>query len=143
MRKLTTGVDEDGRSRLIELRSLDLVGNPRAPGVQSAVVAETASSPPPSRPAGKASTSDLGVKPGLLRWFVVEYEANLEIPMHHTDTVDFDIVLDGSLVLGLDDGEHLLQTDDILIVNGVDHSWRAGPSGCRLSVLSIGTPPPV
>lgn len=142
MRKLITGVDNSGGSALTELQSVELAANPNAPGFRSAILGHTSSAPPPSRPAGKASTSDLGVAPGCARWFIVDYQADLVVPMHHTDTVDFDIVLDGSLVLGLDDGEHLLETGDFLIVNGVDHSWRAGPKGCRLSVLSIGTRPP-
>jgi hypothetical protein len=28
------------------------------------------------------------------------------------------------------------------VVNGVGHAWRAGPAGCVMSVIVIGTPPP-
>jgi len=141
MRKFIAGADEQGSSRLVESGSVELVADPNSPGFLSAVIAETLSTPPPSRPAGKAPTSDLGVAPGFARWFIVDYEADLVFPMHNTDTVDFDIVLDGSVTLGLDDGEHVLDAGDILVINGVDHSWRAGSKGCRLSVLMIGTPP--
>jgi quercetin dioxygenase-like cupin family protein len=63
--------------------------------------------------------------------------------MHHTDTVDIDIVLDGSIELTLDDGVHVLQAGDGAVIRGVDHAWRAGSEGARLSVIFIGTPPPV
>jgi quercetin dioxygenase-like cupin family protein len=142
MRRFTTGVDDDGRSRLAALEPVALAARSSAPGLLSAIIAETTSAPPPSRPAGSAILADLGVAPGLVRWFIVDYGPGIESPVHHTDTVDFDTVLAGSLVLTLDDGEHLLEAGDLVIVHGVDHGWKAGPAGCRLSVLSLGTPPP-
>jgi quercetin dioxygenase-like cupin family protein len=80
--------------------------------------------------------------PGEARWLLVEWDAGVEAFTHHTDSIDFDVVLEGSVEIGLDDGPHLLEAGDVVVVNGVDHSWRAGPAGCRLSVVSIGTPPP-
>ncbi|MBL7487650.1 cupin domain-containing protein [Frankia sp. AgB1.9] len=143
MRRFVTGVDVEGRSCLVEEAALDLVADPGFPGFLSAVVAATSAAPPPARPAGQAfNASVLGVAPGLVSWLIVDYEANIAFPMHHTDTLDYDLLLDGSMVLGLEDGDHALEAGDIVIVNGVDHSWRAGPEGARLSVLSIGTPPP-
>jgi quercetin dioxygenase-like cupin family protein len=62
--------------------------------------------------------------------------------MHHADTVDLDVVLAGSVDLILDDGEHPLAPGDSAVVTGVDHAWRAGPEGCRLSVMTIGAAPP-
>lgn len=140
MRKLVAGVDGAGRSCLVKEERVEL--GPAGDGILSALLAATSSAPPPPRPAGRAGTNDLGVRPGLVGWFVVEYEPNLRFPMHNTDTVDFDMVLAGSVAVGLDDGEHLLVPGDVLVVHGVDHSWAAGPEGCRLSVLSLGTPPP-
>jgi quercetin dioxygenase-like cupin family protein len=84
---------------------------------------------------------DLQVPPAGVRWMVVDYEAGAEQEMHQTDTVDLDIVLEGSMELILDDGVHLLHAGDGVIVRGVDHAWRSGPEGCRLSVMFIGTPP--
>jgi hypothetical protein len=62
--------------------------------------------------------------------------------MHHTDTVDFDTLLEGSLELQLDDGTHPLNVGDCVIVAGVDHAWKSGPEGCRLSVAMVATPAP-
>lgn len=69
---------------------------------------------------------------------IIEYGPGVTFPMHHTDTVDFDIVLSGSVELILDDGVHRLASGDSVVVTGVDHGWRAGPDGCRLSVVAIG-----
>jgi hypothetical protein len=52
------------------------------------------------------------------------------------------MLLEGSLELTLDDGRHSLEPGDVVVLNGVDHLWTAGPEGCRLNVVAIGTPPP-
>jgi uncharacterized cupin superfamily protein len=62
--------------------------------------------------------------------------------MHQTNTVDFDIVVAGSVELILDDGTHLLETGDCAVITGVDHAWRAGSSGCTVSAVAVGTRPP-
>ncbi len=36
----------------------------------------------------------------------------------------------------------LLVAGDLVVLAGVDHAWRAGPDGARLSAVLIGTPPP-
>jgi quercetin dioxygenase-like cupin family protein len=73
---------------------------------------------------------------------MIEYAPGAEFSMHHTDTVDFDVVLSGSVDLILDDGGHPLAVGDSAVVTGVDHGWRAGPQGCRLAVMTIGAEPP-
>lgn len=85
---------------------------------------------------------DLVVPPGALRWTLVEYAPGAEFPMHHTNTVDFDAVVSGSVDLILDDGAHPLAAGDSAVVTGVDHAWRAGPDGCRLSIMTIGASSP-
>ncbi len=44
--------------------------------------------------------------------------------MHTTDTLDFEVVLDGDIVLGLDDGEHELHAGDTVVQRGTSHRWR-------------------
>jgi quercetin dioxygenase-like cupin family protein len=142
VRRIITGVDASGRSCVIEDAPLVPAVDPDNPGFGFALAAATSSVPPPTRPAGMGDPVDLGVEPGLVSWLIVDYAAGVDFPMHHTDTVDFDMLLEGSLTLALDDGEYELEPGDVVIVHGVDHGWKAGPDGCRLSVCSIGTPPP-
>ena len=73
---------------------------------------------------------------------VVELGPGSEAPMHHTDTLDLQTVLSGSVELLLDDGAHRLEQGDLVVLTGVDHAWRAGPDGCRLSAVLVGTPSP-
>jgi hypothetical protein len=140
VRRFVTGVDANGRSCVVEETTMTPLADPDNPGFSSALAGRTDSSPPAARPEGVGHHVDLGLAPGLVQWLIVDYPANLEFPAHHTDTVDFDLLLEGHLVLVLDDGEHPLEPGDVVVVNGVDHGWKTGPSGCRLSVCSVGTP---
>lgn len=45
--------------------------------------------------------------------------------MHTTDSIDYDIVFDGEIVLELDDGQTVyLQRGDVVIQHGTRHAWR-------------------
>lgn len=43
--------------------------------------------------------------------------------MHKTDTVDYGIVLDGEMVMLLDDSEVLMKKGDVCIQRGTNHAW--------------------
>ena len=139
-RTLITGVDADGKSCVVSQDELAL--NPVAPGFAMGIPYATTASPPPARPTGAAPLIDQYIDPGLVRWMVVELGPNAETPMHHTDTLDLQTVISGSVELVLDDGAHRLEQGDLVVLTGVDHAWRTGAQGCRLSAVLVGTPPP-
>jgi quercetin dioxygenase-like cupin family protein len=136
-----TGVDTAGCSCVVEER--EVAFGEGVPGVGVDAIFDTHESPPSPRPSGHGDLLDLGLAPGLARWIVVEYEPGAVFPTHHMDTIDFDIVLEGGMELTLDDGVHLLGPGDCVVMTGVDHAWRAGRNGCTLSVIALGTPPPL
>jgi quercetin dioxygenase-like cupin family protein len=142
-RLLITGVDASGRSCAARDDLVTLQGDAGGHGLLFSVLYAAPSLPAISTGGGRAADLlDLVVAPGALRWTAIEYAPGAEFAMHHTDTVDFDVVLMGSVELILDDGSHPLAPGDTAVVTGVDHAWRAGPDGCRLSVLTIGAQPP-
>jgi quercetin dioxygenase-like cupin family protein len=142
-RFLVTGVDASGRSCAAQDDHVTLQGAAGLDGILYSVMYATPSLPSISSGGGRAADAfDLGVPAGAMDWKVIDYAAGMEFSMHHTDTVDFDIVLSGSVELILEDGGHPLAAGDSVVVTGVDHAWRAGPEGCRLSVISIGVSPP-
>jgi quercetin dioxygenase-like cupin family protein len=143
MRLVITGVDEHGRSCVRSDRELDFVSRDPGSGFSFAELFATATAPPPARTAGSAAFVDLGLGPGLISWSAVAYGPGAATHSHHSDSIDLEIVLSGSIELELDDGVHLLEEGSCIVMSGVDHLWRAGPDGCVLSVLSVGTPPPV
>jgi quercetin dioxygenase-like cupin family protein len=65
-----------------------------------------------------------------------------ETAVHHADTLDLETVLTGSVDLLLDDGVHHLEEGDMVVMTGVDHAWKAGPDGCRINAILIGTATP-
>jgi quercetin dioxygenase-like cupin family protein len=143
MRLLVTGVDASGHSCASQDGPVTLQGEGGPGGVLYSVLYAAASAPSIDDGGGRvADFLDLVVPPGAMRWTVIDYAPDAGFSMHHTDTVDLDVVLSGSVDLILDDGEHPLTPGDSVVVTGVDHAWRAGPQGCRLSVMTMGAPPP-
>lgn len=58
--------------------------------------------------------------PGLMKFMEAEHPG-----MHTTDSVDFDVVVFGEVVLELDDGaEVVLKAGDCVIQNGTRHAWH-------------------
>ncbi len=138
MRRVVTAVDADGHSCVVEEAEL---GAPDEQLLQVGIFATDTVMPGP-RPAGRGADLDLGVPPGHTRWLVVHWPPDATAHLHHTDTLDYDTVLAGSIDLILDDGDHHLDPGDCVVVTGVDHNWRAGPEGCTLSVVLLGAAPP-
>ncbi len=44
--------------------------------------------------------------------------------MHRTRTLDYMVVIEGELVLILDDSEVILQAGDVVVQRGTDHAWE-------------------
>ena len=139
MRCLITGIDDAGRSCVV--RERDVVFAEIMPGLSFDGLFKTIEGPLPSRPDGRGDLVDLGVAPGQCSWLLSRTDAGGQVTVHHTDTVDFDMVVAGAVELVLDDGPHALDTGDCVVMTGVDHAWRAGADGCIISAIAIGTPP--
>jgi quercetin dioxygenase-like cupin family protein len=133
VRRFITGVNAGGSSCIIEESAITDARVQR--------IFETATTPPPARPMGSAPVRDLGLAPGLVRWVQVNFPPEAGAESHHTDSLDFVTVASGYVDLLLDDGAHRLHSGDSVAVAGVDHGWKAGPQGCVLSVVEVGTPP--
>lgn len=58
--------------------------------------------------------------------------------MHRTETIDYGIVLEGEIVLILDDSETLLRAGDIVVQRGTNHGWaNRGSVPCRIAFILI------
>ncbi len=60
--------------------------------------------------------------------------------MHTTDTIDFEVVLEGEVWLELDDGVEVhLRAGDTVVQNGTRHAWRNhGDATARLVAFVVG-----
>jgi mannose-6-phosphate isomerase-like protein (cupin superfamily) len=69
--------------------------------------------------------------PGLLTYLEPDNPG-----MHTTDTIDFEVVLSGEVILELDDGvERVLRPGDTVVQNGTRHRW--GNRGTEPAVLAV------
>lgn len=92
-------------------------------------------------PEGVAGSDAIGLTdieteaPGLLR-----YMDPSDPGMHTTDTIDFEVVLEGTVVLELDDGAKVtLHAGDTVVQNGTRHRWsNPGDTTARLAVFMCG-----
>jgi mannose-6-phosphate isomerase-like protein (cupin superfamily) len=50
-------------------------------------------------------------------------ELGNQSPVHRTESIDYGIVLEGEIVLVLDDSEVTLRTGDVVVQRGTDHAW--------------------
>jgi mannose-6-phosphate isomerase-like protein (cupin superfamily) len=83
-----------------------------------------------------AAVADTEAKfPGLLSYMDPD-----DPGMHTTDTIDFEVVLEGSIVLELDDGaEVTLNPGDTVVQNGTRHRWKnPGDKPARLALFICG-----
>lgn len=58
--------------------------------------------------------------------------------MHRTETVDYGIVLEGELVLILDESETIVRTGDVIVQRGTSHAWaNRSASNVRIAFVLI------
>ena len=166
IRRIVTGDDAEGRSRIIEDGESPSVRTvPERPGYRVTNLWCTGSSPPQiDEP--DAIASHAGLPPPragtLLR--VVDYppesadqlerrrqqEATFgklfsgtdhrpqsrHAGMHRTDTIDYAIVLEGEIVAVMDDGETVMRAGDIMVQRGTAHAW-ANRSGAPARIAFV------
>jgi hypothetical protein len=140
MRVLITGADEEGRSCVVAETTPEAVPF-ESGGITVAFAASSESCPPPPRPPGHGDLVGVASTPGVARWSFIDFPPRVKTALHHTDSLDFDVVLEGSVDLILGDGPHRLRPDDGVVLKGVDHRWETHEEGCRMSVVVIATPP--
>jgi hypothetical protein len=144
-----TGVDANGRSCLVDVVDVVPGAVEGGHGVNVARMFATTESPPPPRLPALGQHVDVSLAPGMFRWLVVDHPAHdpgagptTARTIHHGDTLDLVFIHEGSGNLLLQDGAHPVQAGDCIVMAGVDHAMQPGPEGCRILVVSIGTPPP-
>ena len=71
---------------------------------------------------------------------VNEFPPGVVSPVHRTQSVDYGIVLDGEVVLVLDDSETVLRAGDLVVQRGTSHRWenRSGATARMAFILIDG-----
>lgn len=143
VRRVVTGFDPDGREVLTHdgapPNSVDIgpVGVSEMLWCESGTVRldddpdRTTQGYPLEPPPGGASVRIIrmpGIPPGTDHddtWLRVESEDPATPGMHATDTLDLMVVLEGAVVMGLEDGsERTLSAGEYVVQRGTQHRWR-------------------
>ena len=67
-----------------------------------------------------------------------EFPPGVVSPVHRTQSVDYGIVLDGEVVLVLDDAETTLRAGDVAVQRGTSHRWENRTDGtARMAFILI------
>ena len=147
MRILSLGVDDEGRSYLVDEQ--EVTTSTVMPGVAMTRLFATTECPPIAPRPGTGTFGDMGLVPGTVDWMVVDMAPYSEhdeptplgTAMHYNNTIELFCVLEGSVHTVLGHGALDLVPGDCVSMPGVDHATRAGPEGARFLSISIGLAP--
>lgn len=123
VRRVVTGHDERGKA-IVASDSLLPITTHR-PGQQGCVVWAVDRIPVDNLDPtdGASRTTGTTLANGAV-FRVVRYDPGCAGRMHRTNSLDYGVVLSGSIVLALDDGvEVTLRTGDVLVQKGAIHKW--------------------
>jgi mannose-6-phosphate isomerase-like protein (cupin superfamily) len=79
--------------------------------------------------------------PNALSWISVVFGPDTATAMHCTDTIDLNLIVEGTVQLITEDGETRLAVGDCIVVPSVPHQWRSGARGCTMITCALGVPP--
>ncbi len=143
VRRVVTGHDASGREQILsDGAPPKTIEAPNGAGVSELLVFESA--PRDARSGGDSAGPGFPLHPapggatvrvirlpapaagasGEERWLAVAGEDPERRGWHTTDTLDFELILDGEIALGLDDGDHLLGRGDVVVQRATGHRWR-------------------
>lgn len=92
---------------------------------------------PPESQQGAVSADEVYSKLGD-RDYAAKGEDLAHPLMHRTDTIDFAILLDGSITLITDTGETDLNPGDVVVQLGCNHMWvNRGDTNCRVAFFML------
>lgn len=142
VRRVVTGHDSDGRAVVLSDGIARNVISAR-PGQERCLLWMTDTLP--VRNDGDEDMGDrvvgVGQKGGSV-FGVLRIEPGCQPRMHRTLTADFGIILEGSIVLELDDSEVELKAGDVFVQRGTVHAWHnRGDVPCVFAVTMIDADP--
>jgi quercetin dioxygenase-like cupin family protein len=143
IRRIVTGHDAAGRA--VVLQDGGVAGH-EIPGgaARFALVWKTVSSPVDNDDAADRSGEPTGLaQPGGSVLRVVDLAPGSRSPMHRTNSLDYGIVLAGTVELELDVGcTTRVNAGDIVVQRGTIHAWiNPGPTTARMAFVLIDARP--
>ncbi|MBO0867347.1 MAG: cupin domain-containing protein [Micromonosporaceae bacterium] len=147
VRRVVTGHDRDGTATVLVDAPATNVKSP-APGQFSTLMWCTEQSPaaiPIGRQIEDMGARRLGTYPPErgTRFMLAEYPPGNLPRRHRTETIDYIVVLSGTIVLELDGGQAVtIHAGDVVVQRGTYHAWRnPGPEVCRMAFVLVDAEP--
>jgi quercetin dioxygenase-like cupin family protein len=139
-RRVVTGHDAAGRSVFLSDGPTPTTRT-AGDGVQFHELWSTDAMPVPiAADEPEPTARELSVPPGPngVKIRINEIPPGAASPMHRTETVDYGVILEGEIVLILDDSETTLGPGDVVIQRGTDHKWENRSDGTtRIAFILI------
>lgn len=136
-RRVITGLDANGKSCVI------IDGDVPRPASTSNLVWQSALPADNSGSEDAARTFDIAtVHHDGSNFLLIEFAPGTKPGMHVTDTLDYFVMLSGSVTLELDTGAVTLSPGDMVVNRGVMHGWRNdGPEAAVLAAVTVPSKP--
>jgi quercetin dioxygenase-like cupin family protein len=138
-RRVVTGHDHDGKSVFLS-DGAPPVARTASDGAGFHEIWSTAATPVPlgaAEPDPAAGEVRVPPPPQGTKIRVNEFPPGVVSPVHRTQSVDYGIVVEGEMVLVLDDSETVLRRGDVVVQRGTSHRWenRSGQVARMVFVL--------
>lgn len=142
IRRIVTGHDENGKAIVKHDEICDNIISRRALH-QSCVVWSTSQFPVNNLDPHDGKSRDVSVlnkKDTVFR--IVQYDPGVAPRNHRTETIDYAIVMSGSIDMDLDGCIVHLKQGDVLVQRGTIHNWiNAGTEPCVIAFVLIAANP--
>jgi quercetin dioxygenase-like cupin family protein len=143
IRRVVTGHDKDGKAIVLKDEMCSNVSSKR-PGQEGCLVWTTDTVPADNTDAADGGTRQVGTAlPGGTVFRVVQYQPGVAPQIHRSNSIDYAVVLAGTIVMQLDGGvEVTLNAGDVLVQRGTLHNWlNRGPDPCVIAFVLIDAKP--
>lgn len=142
IRRVVTGHDEQGRSRvLIDEQVKDAISN--RPGASWGFIWSSEGFPVDNDAENLPSRKGIGttIKDGTV-FRVVKFDPGVAPRNHRTDSIDYGVVISGEIDMVLDLGTVRLKAGDVLVQRGTLHDWvNNGKEPCVIAFALISAKP--
>ena len=136
-RRVVTGIGEDGKSRVIIDGPIERAEVASAYVWRSAIPADNSG----NEDAAVPFTIDMVHFDGS-NFMLIEFPPGMQPFMHATDTLDYFVMLKGSVRFATETGEVTLRPGDFVVNRGTMHAWsNDGPETAVLAAMTVPSKP--
>ena len=142
IRRVVTGHDENGRS-LVAIDEPDRPGAPGRENMESTLIWSTGSFPTDNNTTEDGGEREVATADsGGTVFRVVKYFPGVAPRNHRTDSIDYAVVISGSIDMELDEETVRLRQGDVLVQRGTIHNWvNRGTEPCVIAFCLIAANP--